>query len=252
MEQLITRAIETLILPPGVFILLLAMGILLLNRRALLARIFLWVSLSGFYLCSTPIVAGFLIGSLESYPALREADWQKPRADAIVVLASGRDRNAREYGDDTVDSLTLVRTRYGAFLQRKTNLPILVSGGLVLDRSGKTLAQTMAHVLEEEFNAGTVWLEEESRTTGENAIFTQKRLSEKGVNSIYLVSHAWHMPRSVTAFRNAGLEVIPAPTAFEGSTSRGLPGFLPSILALQSSNRALHEIVGMLWYRIRY
>ena len=252
MEQLITRAIESFIFPPGLVIALLAIGILLLNKRFVFAKVILWAGVSALYLFSTPIVADLMITNLESYPALEEKDLLEPRAGAIVILAGGRDRNAQEYGGDTVGSSTLVRTRYGAYLQRKTNLPILVSGGRVLDMEGKSLAQTMASVLKEEFNAGTVWLEEESRTTGENALFSKKLLSTKGINSVYLVTQAWHMPRSVTSFQNTGLEVIPAPTAFESGIGIKSFALLPSISALKLSNVALHELVGIVWYKIRY
>ena len=64
------------------------------------------------------------------------------------------------------------------------------------------------------------------------------------------------MPRSVAAFETAGLHVIPAPTGFEGGEPLGnlfsLSAALPKAKAMSKSRNALHEIVGGLWYRIRY
>ena len=53
------------------------------------------------------------------------------RAGAIVVLGGGRYDEAPEYGDDTISLAGLRRVRYAAVLQRRTGLPVLVSGGSV-------------------------------------------------------------------------------------------------------------------------
>jgi uncharacterized SAM-binding protein YcdF (DUF218 family) len=178
------------------------------------------------------------------------------KAQAIVVLASSRERNAEEYGSDTVGPGTLVRSRYGAFLQRKTGLPILVSGGLRSAEEGKSLALVMAELLRTDFHAGVVWLEDQSRTTGENAFYSKKILDQKKINTIYLVTQASHMPRSVAEFEKNGLHVIAAPTAFQSgiplSESNKLRALLPAAWALNTSVKALHEMLGILWYKFRY
>ena len=252
MEQFVTRIIESLILPPGLFLFLLVVGLVLLKKKPVLGKSVLCFVLATFYLLSTPLISGHLINQIETYPALDLKNLGDSEAGAIVVLASGRDENAKEYGGDTVGIYTLLRSRYGAFLQRKTGLPILVSGGLVLDKGGKSLAEVMAELLRDDFQAGEVWLEDESRTTGENAFFSQKVLAQKQIDTVYLVTQAWHMPRSVTVFKNAGLKVIPAPTAFEGGKPFKLMDVLPSASAINISRLALHEMVGALWYKIRY
>jgi len=252
MEQYVTRAIEALIFPPGIFLVLLVAGTLLINNRPLLAKSVLYISIITFYLFSTPFIADLLISHVEAYPALEDKDLKKSVAGAIVVLASGRNINAREYGGDTVGTQTLLRVRYGAFLQRKTGLPILVSGGLVLDREGKSSALVMAELLTEDFKAGEVWLEDKSRTTGENALFSKRFLAKKQIDTILLVTQAWHMTRSVAVFEKVGLNVIPAPTAFEGGKPFKLLDVLPSARALNINRYALHEIVGAFWYMVRY
>ncbi len=71
---------------------------------------------------------------------------------------------------------------------------------------------------------------------------------------MYLVTHFWHMPRSVAAFHAAGLEVVPAPMGFFGPkpSHRGVLAVLPRTEPLCFSGAALHEWVGRLWYRVRY
>ena len=252
MEQFVTRIIESLILPPGLFLFLLVAGMLLLNKKPVLGKSVLWFGLILFYLLSTPLISGHLINQLEIYPALDSNKIGDSSAGVIVILASERNKNAKEYGGDTVGKNTLIRCRYGAFLQRRTGLPILVSGGLVLDKGGKSLAQLMAELLKEDFKAGEVWLEDKSKTTGENALFPQKLLEQKNVDTVYLVTQAWHMPRAIVAFEKTGLKVIPAPTAFEGEKSFNTMDLLPSADAINVTRLALHEMVGAIWYRVRY
>ena len=252
MELFATSIIKSLIFPPGIFLLLLTVSALLLNKRPLLGKSVLWAGLIIFYLFSMPLISHYLISQLETYPALDASKIGNDGAGVIVILASGRERNAKEYSGDTVGKNTLLRCRYGAFLQRKTGLPILVSGGLVLDKEGASLAQVMAELLREDFQAGEVWLEDKSRTTGENALFSEKFLALKNIDTAYLVTQAWHMPRSVVAFEKTGLKIVPAPTAFEGGQPFKYMDLLPSAGAIHTSRYALQEMVGTLWYKIRY
>ena len=51
------------------------------------------------------------------------------------------------------------------------------------------------------------------------------------------------------AFQAAGLDVVAAPHGFRSGGEIGLLDFIPSSSAMESSWLALHESLGMLWYR---
>lgn len=251
-ELFVTNALKSLIFPPGGLWLLLLLGLLFLTRHPRVARPMLWCVLLVGYLISTPLVSGILSRSLQDYPALTAEAIQTSPAQAIVVLSAGRYLNAPEYAGDTVGDHSLVRIRYGAYLHRQTGLPILVTGGHVLNREGESLAAVMARALSEEFAVHTVWQEDQSRTTAENARLSQKILAERGIDTVFLVSHAEHMPRAVTVFQQAGLQVIPAPTKFSVSSGHWAFSLLPSASAIIYSKSAIHEWVGRFWYAIRH
>lgn len=251
-ELLVTNTLKSLIFPPGLFLLLLFLGLILLKNHAGIAKGLLWSSLVIGYLLSTPLVSGLLLQQLQPYPALTETEIKQAPAQAIVVLAAGRYKNAPEYGGDTVGNNTLVRVRYGAYLHRLTELPVVVTGGHVFDKEGDSLAQVMANSLQQDFNITDVWLEDKSRTTAENAMLTKALLDEKNVSKVFLVTHAVHMPRSVEIFKQVGLDVVPAPTRFAELGDQWLFLLLPSAGAVGNSYFALHEIVGRLWYAIRH
>lgn len=259
MELLVTYTLKGLLFPPGLFLLLLLLGLVLLRARPALARLLLWTGLVTCYLVSTPYVAGVLTQPLQTYPPLAPAQVvaqvRQSDAAAIVVLSANRYKQGPEYGHDTVGDATLERIRYGAYLHRLTGLPLLVSGGHVLDSTGESLAAVMANSLRDDFGVKQVWLEDRSRTTAENAIFTEHQLKARGIGTVLLVTHAYHMPRAVMIFEKSGLRVVPAPTKVSLKGVREEPLFmqwLPSAFAMQDSYVALHEWVGRGWYWLRY
>src|SRR5215468_7003361 len=80
----------------------------------------------GVALLSVPLVSDVLIDHLQIFPPLTllEIDTAaKGPPAAIVILAAGRRRYAPEFGGESVDALSLERTRYGADLARRTGLP---------------------------------------------------------------------------------------------------------------------------------
>ena len=109
----------------------------------------------------------------------------------------------------------------------------------------------MKQALERDFQVPVQWVESISNNTFESARLSRHVLESAGVRRIYLVTHAWHMPRSRLAFEYAGLDVIPAPT---GYTSRFKPtalDYLPNADALLNSKFYFHEVIGIGWYHLR-
>jgi uncharacterized SAM-binding protein YcdF (DUF218 family) len=170
-----------------------------------------------------------------------------------VILGAGRRYHAPEYAGDIPNAFALERIRYGVWLARRTLLPMLVSGGLGAQYSPSE-AEVMKKVIESDYALPVRWIETQSHTTYENGKFTAKILKAEGIESVYLVTHALHMKRSVAVFEKFGITVIPAPTAFNSSSRDGmdLKDFLPSAKALDKTAQAFHEWVGMLWYWLRF
>jgi uncharacterized SAM-binding protein YcdF (DUF218 family) len=250
----LAKAIASIILPPTGLAVLAIVGI---GISMIWKKLGLWVallSMLGILLCSLPVFAAVLMDTLQTDPAIPESELKKTlrQVDAVVVLAGGRRGFAEEFGDDTISSYTLERIRYAAWIVKRTGLPLIVSGGRVHDET-KSEAQLMREVLQKEFLVIVDHVEEQSRTTFENAKFTAQFLKQNELRKVALVTHAGHMPRAKAAFNYFGIEVVPAPTAFYGrNRTRQLDDFLPSAAALKSSGLAFHEILGHWWYEIRY
>ena len=249
------RLVSQLLLPPGVLLFFIILGLALAIKWKLAGGLIIATGVASLFALSLPLTGHWLISQLESaYPALTpDQDTLQPNAEAIVVLGMDRYADAPEYGADTVSSGTLVRLRYAAHLHKITGLPILLAGGTP---NGEAIAEAvlMHAAMQTDFGLDPEWTEAESRNTFENALNANTILSGPGIERIYLVTHAWHMPRAVWSFSRAGLIAIPAPTGFttRSKQERNIHGLLPSAKGLWLSSLALRERLGLAWYRLKY
>lgn len=246
---MLSKLLKTFLLPPLSLVVLALIGWGMRRRWPRVGRACLFVALGSLYLLSMPYTGSLLLRSLQTTPVLTPRRLV-PQAGAIVVLSGDYYRYAPEYGGgNTVGSATLERLRYGVRLLRDLHLPLLVSGGTIPGMQ-TSLAAVMQETLTRDFQAPARWLESESLTTYENAKFSAKILREQGIDTVYLVTHSWHMPRARAAFKAFGIRAIPAPTVFAARPTP-LPGdFLPTARGLTASYNALYEWIGRLWYAL--
>jgi uncharacterized SAM-binding protein YcdF (DUF218 family) len=239
------------LLPPGILVLLLLLGVLL-GRRGV-GRLLVLLSALALYLLSVPQTNAWLAAGLETNPsndadAIRAAD-----AQAILVFLAGRTWRAPELdGDDGLSALSLQRLHHAVYLQRRTGLPLAVSGGATRAGRDEGLAVLANRALEDVYGVRPLIIEATSRNTRENALESAQLLARADIQRVALVTSAWHMPRARYSAEQAGLTVIPAGTGFESSSGSGpveLADWTPSANALATSRNLLHEYLGLLWYR---
>ena len=227
-----------LVLPPAGLVLAAFFGLWVARRHPRTGRTISVVALLALLALSLPLVSNALVRTLEGQPPISEQDLA--RAQAIVVLGAGTYHAAPEYGGaDTVNPLALERLRYGAALQKRSALPILVTGGSPF--GGRPEGEAMKEAIERDFYGKVQWVERESRDTRENALYSARLLRGANVTRIALVSHAWHLQRAIAHFRAQGLEVIPAPMGYTTGAPDLVARVLPSARALSASSQALLE-----------
>lgn len=247
--------LKQLLMPPGILLLLILLGWLLRRRFPRLAASCMVAGLGGLWLMSLPAMVEWGAGRLEREPALVEAQWPAlaQRADVILILGAGREQNDPAWGaGDQPGILALERLRYAARLARASGLPLATSGGLHYGQPPSEAA-LMAETMRRDYRLPVRWLEEESRTTWENAQLSAQLLQAQGVHRVVLVTQAWHMPRARWCFERAGFEVVAAPVGFLGGGSmRPLGGWLPEARAVWQSGYLLNEVLGLLLYPLAY
>lgn len=252
MDQEIVIILKALLLPPGGLILLLLISLLFI--RGLFGKLLLTLTLAAFYLLSTPMVSTNLIAGLEQHIFVTPEEINASKAEAIVVLGGRVYEEGPEYGGDTIKGVMLERVRYAAWLHKRTNLPIIVSGGSI-DPELPPESKLASQVLKEEFGCKVLATEDKSKNTWENALFTSRVLNTNGINKVALVTHTWHMPRALSAFKQNRVDVIAAPTIFskgrKSVTDGKVEDWLPGAIELRNSYLALHEYIGLAWYRAK-
>lgn len=248
LQAMLRRLFETLILPPASVLVLFLLGTALLRWRRRLGRTLQVLALVWLAFASMPCVGGMLLHSLQSFPAL-DASRGTQNAQAIVVLSAGADVLATEYGAPVIGPITMQRLRYAAILQRRFELPMLVSGG-VPKLHAPTLASMMQWTAKNELSAEAIWREERSSDTRENARYSAKILKQNGVTKVLLVTSAWHMPRAIDCFQRAGIDAIAAPTGFRGEIFASWTSFVPHWNGLRDTCLAMHEWGGRVVYAI--
>lgn len=202
---------------------------------------FLWV-----YLPSTSLFAFKAASYWESLPVLTSQVLESRQPQAIVILSGGLGQTGFEYPEErSIDTHTLHRTRYGAELAKQYSLPVLTAGGILDRNQNIPLAESMAHVLDKEFNTPASYTESLSTTTAENAKYSAEILKASGITSIVLVSDAMHMPRAVMSYERYGFSVLPAPTLYHRNNMHSVVlKLIPSARSNQLSMRFFHEVLG--------
>lgn len=250
---MLTSLLERALLPPTGLLLLIAAG--LLARAA--GRDRPWLRRSGaaaaglgaaaLVLAGVPWVAYGLLAPLQTHAAI-PPDAAAIEAAVIVVLSGDVDCDPAEWGPDQPGALSLMRCRYGAHLAARTGLPLLITGG-VLRPDRRPVSHVLRDFVENELGVPVRWTEDRAVDTRGNARFTAEMLGREGIRRVAVVTHAWHMPRAIEAFERAGLEVLPAPMGAATAPARPLDGLLPRMRSYRDTGWAVHEWVGLLWYR---
>ena len=234
--------------PPAVLIVLSLAGAWLALRWRRIGVAIVILSSMALYGFATPFVASWLLHGIENRIP-DSADLST--AQGIVVLGAGVHLGDGASAPDTLGPLSLERVVYAAQAYRRLHLPLAVSGGRIFP-ARTAEAALMRAALERDFDVPVTWSDDQSRTTYENAFYTARQLNPERIASVIIVTHAWHLPRALWAFEHAGLRALPWPAPRDVVRLQRIDDVLPSIAALHDSAHALHELIGGLYYRLRY
>lgn len=253
--------LTALLLPPVPLIVLVLVGArLMFWRRAvgwtliLLAAALLWLGACN---AVAHRLQSLYMGPLQPLTQaqvreLKRAVEANRNSVAVVVLGAGRQARAPEYGAASLKPLTLERLRYGLWLGRETGAAVGYTGGVGYGATpGISEAEVAADVAMREFQRPLRWAEKNSRDTRENAIYTTALLRPQGVQQLVVVTHGFHMPRALRAFReaaeraNAPWQVVPAPMGLTGADERSVLAWFPSNHGFEVVRMVVREQLGL-------
>lgn len=238
----------------AIVVLLLCWLLLVLRLRRTGTTLLLLATIA-LYVASTPAFASWLNAGLEGqYPPLAVA--QSPTADVIVLLGGATDGPVPPRQEPQVNEHAN-RILHAAALYKAGKAPLIIASGGTWARPslGRPESADMSDLLTAlGVPVGSILQEGASQDTGENARFTATLMQQHHLTTALLVTSGFHMPRAVAAFRQAGINVIPSEAdiyAIADNTDWPALAWLPDTAALKRTGEALHELIGLAYYRLR-
>ncbi len=226
------------------------------RRARAWGRGWLAVLAAGYWLMSTPLVAGNLEAALgREFESIADPE-ELVGVEAIVVLGGGSVTHRAPGGEiQIVSDSSALRAIEGARLYRLMDEPwVIASGGSSeLLRGGSAESQAMRLALMQlGVPAERILLETVSQNTRGQAVALRPMLEEQGLERFVLVTSPTHMPRALRAFRAVGLEPMPS-VAAQHSETFPLSSFplQPDLEALEASKVALREVIALVYYGLR-
>jgi len=286
-EWAVRNLLAQLLMPPGIWLLLIMLALFLLKKREFLQKfvsvlsvLMIWLTSTNYFAVQLTHIVGNIITwtapldlkDLENKHNANQSAKQSTKQSsnqndetislnpgpelAIVILGSGRRGGAIEYPqyqNQDIGVGAMERVRYGVTLAKATHLPILLTGGAPDATSTNELTESdlTQKILKDEFQIQARWIESRSKTTEENAALSAKLLKQEAITHIYLVTHFWHMPRAQAVFEKYGLKVTPAPMGFYQRDEFHPLDFYPSSAGIERARFIWSETMGLIWYRIK-
>lgn len=234
-------------LEPSVFILvLLIIGLIFLFKKKKKAgKILIIIGIILYYIFSITPGADLILKPLESqYQPVQENELGK--TNKIVLLLGDGVLKAGE-------ALRISRSKKQKSLWASEDggpeAKIIISGSYPLDPENDEAKRVKKYLIERGIPPGNIILEDKSSNTFESARYVKELV---GKQPFFLVTSAYHMPRSVEAFQKMGTNPKPAPTDFKIKGEYDIFDFFPSPYNLKKTDLAFHEYFGILFYKLYY
>lgn len=249
----LSKTAAFLFLPSNFLFALGLLGVVLLATRFRSAGLKLLVGSFVLLLALGFLPAGdFAMRALEQ----RFPPWDASRGapDGVVVLGGAISPGlSRVYGSTQINDGAERVTVIPELARRYPNARIVYSGGdASLLRTAGREADYLYPLLDS-FGVPRqrVTLENKSRNTYENAVFTKDIVKPKPGERWLLVTSAFHMPRAIGCFRRAGFPVEAYPVDWHTRPRLRLAPLDDLASGLGRLDAAAHEWLGLIAYRLR-
>lgn len=242
--------IEALVVPPGLFIIIiLALGLLTILKfklKFLGAALFLLAVLM--YVTSIPIFAICVNNSIDHV-----YQCQVPPRNAkfaVVILAGGWSTD--ENGVPFQPSIPTMERLYAAIKLSK-ELPsckfLIMSGGYdIYSEPTVSVASIMQDAAKTMDCRAEIILEDRSRNTDENLKYSAEIIKQLGVKHVVIVTSNSHMERAMNFARQyipEDIKIYAYPSGgYKPKIELTLEAFLPDVRALSASCVAIKELIG--------
>ena len=248
------RALLTLlVLPPFPMLILIIIGTLLVRRKPGWSWALLGLGVVSLWLACTEVAAQWLsLHLLHVPPPLSEAQLKTLRARqaashdmAVLVLGGGATPWAPEYERAELKPLSVERLRYGVWLSRQIGAPLGFTGGPGWNPDAPDMSEAeLAQRTVLEYGLNLRWAENQARDTRGNARNSVPMLIDSNIHTVVLVTHGFHMPRTLRNFQREAdgkLQFVTAPMGLHADFTPEFQDWMPNAKSLERVRYAAYE-----------
>lgn len=244
--------ISSIIMPPGLFIvilLMLSLHALKKPRRAILSSL-LFLTAIGMYITSIPITTFYLNKwFINGYTPQIPSD---NTLTAVIVLGGGS--SIDETNKPFQPNIATIERLYTGIKLTKEHPSfsyLILSAGDTLQRSGITGAEIMAYAAETMGCKAKIILESKARNTDENLKYCSEIVKKLGIKNVIIVTNNFHIRRSMDfayLYMPTDVNIYPYPSGGQQPRNITLSFqlFLPSTRALMVAQLRIKEMIGIL------
>ncbi|MBF0265257.1 MAG: YdcF family protein [Gammaproteobacteria bacterium] len=248
---ILKKFISTSLMPLSVFLILFFIGLFLLwgkqykkTAKVLITIAFIWFYLISFY----PVSNALLMPIERTYLKFEQNNYQKDISYIIVLGHSSKEDNFLPLSSQ-LTPVTVVRLVEGIRIYRQySGSKLIFSGGKTKEKGSHPLrVKNMAVALG--VPEKDIILIEGPKDTFDEAVAIAPIVKN---SSSVLVTSASHMKRSIALFSGQGVAPIPAPTYFRAKkeSNFSILSFFPSYSAIEKTQLAIHEYLGIIWSKL--
>ena len=202
---------------------------------------------------STPFVPNLLAKNLENQYTVFSSEYLPSKKESvnILVLGGGHTNDKRLPANSQLGGSSLARLTEGIRIHRLFPGSTLITSGYAgksNDKPNAIVSANAAMLLG--VDSANIKRQETPENTGQEALTYKQMFGDSA--SLVLVTSAIHIPRAMYLFRKAGLKPIAAPADFLVKNEKKEDFFfwVPSSMNIKKMESAIHEYVGLLWYRV--
>ena len=255
-DDIISRGIWVIIKPSNFLFITLVISIFLRrymhsksNRRKI-ALLFFRTSLVGMFLVGFTNVSSWIMWPLEkSFQSYINEQNAAPYAGIIVLGGAEKMANSTVTKQATFNHASERLMATAKLAHDFPNLPIIHSTGSKDSVDGWSANDVAKEFFESiDISPNRIRFEGKSYNTHTNAVESKKLIKQGETGKWLLVTSAFHMPRAVGAFQQAGINIQPYPVDFK--TTMKYNKFFRMNFAenLFRFDLAIHEYVGLIAY----
>jgi len=244
------KTVSQFLVPSGLFIgLLILLSLRLLFKKQWRSGMITFIIAGSMWLLSISPVTDRMLRGLEegfSIPG-------HPQGDVIILVGGGINEGVADLsGVGAPSEETLSRIITAVRLQRSLNLPVIVSAGQVFKEQKAVAPIVKRFLVDLGVPEAKIIIEEKSRNTFENAKYSKEICEKMGYQHPILITSAYHMRRALASFEKMRLKVFPYPAGFKTWANRKYfwADYLPG--EFYAATIAIHEYIGLLFYRLIY